>query len=452
MRWRSGAAVAFSVYSMTPSRSVIRSLARAFATVEFTEESLFQKGRAIISGPVPRWLRPTARFLAGQYNADSRPRFRELEERMLLCPTLIRAVDRGTVGKTIVDSGGEEFHASMRPVGGAPSTWNVPAVTGARSLAAFLGLHPDDLGWLTMLYRRPQHYHYLWHTKKGQRAKRLIEVPKPMLKAAQRIIAEDLLSSIPVHEAACGFVRGKSIFDFVKPHVGKRFVLKMDLEEFFPSVRKARVVRLLMTAGYPEYVADQLGTLLTNRVEKEVLDEANLSAQSARRLGHWHVPQGAPSSPAVANLCAFRLDCRLAGLAESAGARYTRYADDLLFSGDAEFLRQARRFHIAVLSILIEEGFQANVRKTRFMPSSQRQFAGGLVLNEKPNVRRDEFDRLKAILRNCSAHGWRGQNRESHPEFKSHLQGRIQWVAASNPSRGEKLQKVFDEIDWEGTG
>ena len=76
-----------------------------------------------------------------------------------------------------------------------------------------------------------------------------------------------------------------------------------------------------------------------------------------------HLPQGAPTSPALANLCAFRLDRRLSGLAEAAGARYTRYADDLAFSGDVPFGRMAERFSVQVAAIVAEEGFSVAARK-----------------------------------------------------------------------------------------
>src|SRR5208282_1714381 len=88
----------------------------------------------------------------------------------------------------------------------------------------------------------------------------------------------------------------------------------------------------------------------------------------ARRLYCWpHLPQGAPTSPSLANFCAYRADCRLTGLAEAAGAVYTRYADDLAFSGGEEFERRVQRFSIHAAAVLLEEGFTAHHRKTRIM-------------------------------------------------------------------------------------
>src|SRR6202034_1577966 len=108
-----------------------------------------------------------------------------------------------------------------------------------------------------------------------------------------------------------------------------------------------------------------------NSVPPDVLDErpaigpAN-AFEVGRLLSFPHLPQGAPTSPALANLCAYRLDCRLAGLANAVGAAYTRYADDMIFSGDEVLERAARRFHIHVCRIVLEEGFEVNTRKSHF--------------------------------------------------------------------------------------
>src|SRR5262249_30643931 len=159
-------------------------------------------------------------------------------------------------------------------------------------------------------------------------------------------------------------------------------------------------------------------------------------------------PQGAPTSPALANLCAYRLDCRLAGLAAAAGASHTRYADDLVFSGDADLESCARRFHVAGCSIALEEGFEVHSPKARFIRQAVRQQVAGIVLNVGPNVERREYDCLRAILTNCLRHGPHGQNRAGHSDFRGYLMGRMAYIDMLNPSRGRKLRKLFDQIHW----
>src|SRR5581483_435849 len=144
-----------------------------------------------------------------------------------------------------------------------------------------------------------------------------------------------------------------------------RAVLRIDLQDFFPSVAGVRTEAFFRTAGYPETVADLLGGICTNATPRAVLRTLPVEARGV--YSRPHLPQGAPTSPALANICAYRVDCRLSALAEAAEAVYTRYADDLAFSGGEEFERQAQRFAVHVAAILLEEGFAAHHRKTRIM-------------------------------------------------------------------------------------
>lgn len=152
----------------------------------------------------------------------------------------------------------------------------------------------------------------------------------------------------------------------------------MDLKNFFASISAARVRAIFQTAGYPEPVARLLAGLCTNLAPRELMQDAP-GAETPRQ--QWplealyyrpHLPQGAPTSPALANLCAFRLDCRLSGLARTAGARYTRYADDLLFSGGPDFQRVVDRFYLHAGAAAGEEGFTVQTRKTRIMRQGVR--------------------------------------------------------------------------------
>jgi hypothetical protein len=160
------------------------------------------------------------------------------------------------------------------------------------------------------------------------------------------------------------------------------------------------------------------------------------------------LPQGSPTSPALANLCAYRLDCRLSALAQKMGAQYTRYADDLAFSGEQELERCARRFQVLVCQVALEEGFEIHTRKSRFMRQGVRQQLAGIVINQHPNPKRRDYDRLKAILYNCARDGPSTHNREDRPDFRAHLLGRIAYVSSINPPRGRKLRQLFDRISW----
>lgn len=343
----------------------------------------------------------------------------------------------------------------------AAEQWELPAIETPGDLAKWLGLDPGELRWFADLkglgYKRNeprlQHYHYRILTKRFGSI-RVIEAPKPRLKDLQRQILMWILEKVPPHAAAHGFVKGRSVRSFVAPHVGRRVVLRMDLQDFFPTFSGVRIQSLFRTLGYPEPVADLLGGICTNATPPQVwaeiaADLGPVCTGEVRRLySRPHLPQGAPPSPALANMGCYRLDCRLSSLAKSSGASYTRYADDLAFSADQEFEKGAERFGLQVAAILLEEGFKVHHRKTRVMRQGVRQHLGGLVTNQRINVVRSDFDRLKAMLTNCVRFGPDSQNREARPCFRSHLAGRVAFVEMINPSRGSRLRAIFEKIRW----
>ncbi len=344
---------------------------------------------------------------------------------------------------------------------GAAAGWNLPPLCDASELAEWLEVTLRELDWFADRWsgeakrdnRRLCHYHYRVLAKRFGQV-RLIEAPKPRLKQLQRRILDGILRHVPQHNAVHGFRSGRSILSFAAPHVGQRTVLRIDLQDFFPSVAGTRIGALFRTLGYPDDVARLLAGLCTNAAPADVWQHTkNLECLTQSRQARWrysqvHLPQGAPTSPMLANLCAHRLDCRLAALAEAAQARYTRYADDLAFSGGESFARCARRFQHHVCATALEEGFDVNFRKTRLMRPGVQQHLAGLVVNQHLNIRRQEFDRLKAILTNCLRQGVALQNRLEHPHFQSHLDGRISFVELVNPARGRRLRKLFTQIAW----
>jgi retron-type reverse transcriptase len=283
---------------------------------------------------------------------------------------------------------------------------------------------------------------------------RLVEAPKRRLRQIQRAILNGILDRIPAHPAAHGFVKGRSIHTFTAPHVNQHVVLKMDLQDFFPCLVCARIQSFFRVAGYSETVADLLGGLVTTSVPKSFWSNRalNTSLEEIQRLRLLYscrrLPQGAPTSPALSSICAYRLDCRLAGLARSADAHYTRYADDLAFSGGAGFARSVERFATHVAAILTEEGFAAHHRKTRIMRPGVRQHLAGVTVNRRANVPRRDFDRLKATLTNCARHGPSTQNHDGHPSFRQHLEGRVAFVESVNFEKAARLREILSRIDW----
>lgn len=334
----------------------------------------------------------------------------------------------------------------------------IPEWTHAQALAQWLGLSTGGqwrltkgAAWQRRAPLADQHHRYrLLPKQRG--GWRLLEIPEPYLMALQRRLLDDLLDRIPPHEAALGHTRERSVLDHARAHVGQAVVLKFDLRDFFSAVRASRVHALFATVGYPQEVARELTALCTTATPEPVLrrmhEAGQLAWEQLQRLRDAHLAQGAPSSPALANLCAFRLDLRLDGLAQALGARYTRYADDIVFSG-ARHLRDALpRVATWVAHIAREEGFAVNHRKTACTTAARRQSVCGIVVNQKTNLPRVEFDRLKAILHLCVRDGPSAQNRAGHPAWREHLRGRVAWAAQLNPAKAQRLQRLFEAIDW----
>ena len=165
-----------------------------------------------------------------------------------------------------------------------------------------------------------------------------------------------------------------------------------------------------------------------------------------------HLAQGAPTSPALANLAAFNLDTRLAGLARCYDVNYTRYADDLVFSGGEDVARKTDSLRSIIEAITLDEGYRLNARKTRVMRRGACLRVTGLVINTHVNVPRQAFDELKAILHNCRKSAPAHENRANHPNFQAHLDGRVSWVEHVNPLRGRRLRAMFDKIVWQTLG
>jgi hypothetical protein len=441
-----------------PDSSLIEALARALLAGEPTPNLLFDRCRQTL-GRRWRWLRPLADRYLEKFGTEMWPRHREVVQFLRQDAGLRRASskysDEINVAEWLTPPHQMFVSSSSR-------IWKVPAIESTGDLAKWLGLNPGGLRWFADLkglgykQREPRlnHYHYRVLAKSFGSV-RLIEAPKTRLKDLQRQILLWILSEVPPHPAAHGFVKGRSVRTFAAQHVGKRIVLRMDLQDFFPTFGGVRIQNVFRTFGYPESVADLLGGVCTNATPPDIwadmgpdVDLARL-AELRRLYARPHLPQGAPTSPALANICCYRLDCRLAVLSESVGATYTRYADDLAFSGNRDFERRVERFSVTVAAILLEEGLQVNHRKTRVMRQGVRQHLAGLVTNEKVNIVRRDFDQLKAVLTNCVRCGPESQNRDRRPDFRFHLHGKVSFVEMINPAKGNRLRDIFERIPWE---
>lgn len=209
---------------------------------------------------------------------------------------------------------------------------------------------------------------------------RWIQAPRSILKRIQRDLLDEDLYKLPVTEQAHGFVPGRSIVTNARHHVGRQWVVTLDIKDFFPSITARQVRSVIDGLGWDAECLAAVTTLLTRRDR---------------------LPQGAPTSPHVANLVARELDRCLAGRAAERGWVYTRYADDLTFSGDSSPDGLVEE----VETLLRRHGFRSAKRKTRVMPRDQRQEVTGLVVNEQVRLPKPQRRRLRAMIHRADCLG-----------------------------------------------
>ena len=330
----------------------------------------------------------------------------------------------------------------------------LPILHTPEQIAVWLDRPLGQVAWLIHRFSsgyRPEnegdaHYHYRWMRKKSG-GWRLIEAPKPILRTVQQQILAEILDQVPVHSAAHGFTAGRSIVTNAAPHAGQQVLVQFDLENFYATVGLARVTAVFRSLGYCREAAIWLARLTTSALPQTAAFPDGDTWALLPFLPR-HLPQGAPTSPALANLSAFSLDVRLEGFAASWGTTYTRYADDITFSGSRKLLRALPKFIPLVERIIRQERFLSRGSKRRVVRDCSRQVVTGVVVNSHPNLSRPQYDRLKAILTNCIRQGPSTQNREDHPDFAGWLRGHVAHAMNLNRERGLKLKALYDQVDW----
>ena len=244
----------------------------------------------------------------------------------------------------------------------ALSKTGAPVILTAKHLALLIGIPYPELR--KMFYVRDKFYRS-YTIKKRNGGERLIEAPYPSLKMVQSWILDNvLMPSAVFHPSAVGFRQGKTIVDNATPHLGHDVLLKMDIKDFFPSVTEASVRDYFISLGYSVSISSTL---------------AYLCCKNAR------LPQGAPTSPILSNVLYVEMDRELARIAMTEGLSYTRYADDITFSGS----RIPIPFITAVTEVAKDNNLRINKEKTRRSGKGSRKVITGVSISSgKPTIPR----------------------------------------------------------------
>jgi RNA-directed DNA polymerase len=320
----------------------------------------------------------------------------------------------------------------------------LPILHTPADVAHALGVPVPTLRWLCYHSEAAERPHYAYfEIPKRSGGTRLLAAPQPMLAAAQRWVLAEVLTPLPVEEPAHGFVRGRSTVSNAEPHCARDLVVNQDLSDFFPTITFRRVRGLFESLGYSGAVATVLA-LLTTEPPRAPVDYDGV--RSWVEVGERALPQGAPTSPAISNQVARKLDRRLSGMCAVMGWSYTRYADDLTFSAPAGKRDEVALLLARVRRIVEGEGFAINPKKGRVQRSAGRQLVTGVVVNDRPHVPREEVRRLRAILHGARATGLEAQNREGRPRFEAWLRGKLAYLAMVDRERGARMLAELDAI------
>lgn len=245
---------------------------------------------------------------------------------------------------------------------------DVPPILDFNHLALLLGRTP---GYLASVINGCNAHYRTFQIKKRSGGKREISAPYPALLECQQWINFFILSRCELHPNTHGFTSDRSILTNARMHLGAKEVLRMDLQEFFPSISIARVIALFQSLGYSHRVAVYLSRICT-------LDDK--------------LPQGAATSPALSNAICLTLDKRLFGLAKYHSLSYSRYADDITFSGDKIELTLPSFIN----SVCSSAGFAINESKTRLIKGNGKKIVTGIsVSSTSPKIPREYKRKLR---------------------------------------------------------
>jgi retron-type reverse transcriptase len=280
----------------------------------------------------------------------------------------------------------------------------LPHLESLKDLAVAMKMTTEDLVWLAYERGASDVDHYSrFEIPKRSGGSRLISSPKPKMRKAQSWINEEILAKVEPSKHCFAFRPGLSIVHNATSHLNKELILKLDIKDFFPSISFKRVRGYFEFLGFNPGISTVLALICTDSPRSKVTVNGRSSIVATGERG---LPQGACTSPALANLIASRLDSRLAGLIRSFEGDwvYTRYADDLTFSTNNSDAAIGQVL-AAVTRIAADETFTIKQSKTRIMRAPRRQSVTGLIVGNQIRIPKESIKRMRALFNNIEKLG-----------------------------------------------
>jgi len=272
------------------------------------------------------------------------------------------------------------------------------------------------------IYKLSHHsdkYYKTYEIPKKSGGKRIICQPSKKLKGLQSWILINILNKIQVSPSCKGFRIGSSTLDNALPHIGANTILNIDLKDFFPTITAKQVYNVFKAIGYNKLIATVFTKICTFK----------------ERL-----PQGSPCSPMLANLTAWNLDLRIQGFVGKRGIKYTRYADDLSFSG----LNPINVVKIIPMIKIIsdDENFVINHKKTRIASSARAKKVTGLVVNEDSvGIGKQKYKELRAKIHHLTL-----PTEQTNEKLLYHVSGWLSYLNSVDKERLKKVKKYISEL------
>lgn len=302
---------------------------------------------------------------------------------------------------------------------------NLPVIFDTKHLALLVGISPNQLTKMVFAY-----YSFYLESSipKKSGGVRVLHIPALELKYIQRWILDNILKNMHVSQSAMGFCDNRSIVDNAKLHLNQECIINMDIKDFFPSVSFEKIFRIFAYYGYTKEISYILAKLC---------------------IYENQLPQGSPASPCLSNIACLKLDARLSALASKYNAHYSRYADDITFSGN----RGIKKLEHIATTILNDEGFKVNEKKTRIAYQYQRQEVTGLIVNgQMVKVDKRYKKKLHQEIYYCIKFGVQNHMRRTNCEkafYKEHLYGKAYFVSMIEPEEGKKIFDLLEKIQWD---
>jgi RNA-directed DNA polymerase len=313
--------------------------------------------------------------------------------------------------------------------------YNLPDINTAEELAELMNISVEELNWLSYNKRisRMRHY-YKFYIAKSNGSDRQIQAPTAKLKIAQQWILINILNKLPVHDAAHGFISNRSTYSNALPHNNNKLIIKLDLKDFFSSIKITRVKHLFKSIGYSDSIAEILSVLCTDSDYKEIKINNKIAYKA---ISKRYIPQGAPTSPSISNALFIKIDNIVTELANMSGFTYTRYADDLTFS-TSNIIHNVdiRNFINRIITVVKVNGFTIQESKTKILPTKVCQNITGLIVNNgPPRVPR----RTRRMIRAATDRLSKGKELK-HNQTPEVIQGYLAYVNMTDKTFGDKYK------------